>query len=90
MAYYASTVGWENIEGLIERVILFGGGSKLAHTTNYFANVLQMNVVIGELPFDSPVQITDAARQSMGEDLTSFFTAIGLGMWPLYASATKG
>jgi type IV pilus assembly protein PilM len=85
MAYYASTVGWENIEGLIERVILFGGGSNLAHTANYFSNVLQMNVVNAEFPPDSPVWIAETARQSIGGNLSSYFTAIGLSMWPLYA-----
>jgi type IV pilus assembly protein PilM len=89
MAYYASTVGWENIEGLIDRVILLGGGSALIHTASYFANVLQMNVVIGDLPSETQAELSGSAFMSIGAQLPSYLTAIGLGMWPLYAGRSK-
>ncbi len=90
LAYYASTLGWEGIEGLVDRVILLGGGSRLALTPDYFANVLQMDVVKADLPPDSPVSVDPAAWEVLRDAMPLFLIAIGLAQWPLYAGKGGG
>jgi type IV pilus assembly protein PilM len=89
IAYHASTLGWESIEGLVDRLILIGGASRLMHTDDYFANVLQMNVVMGDLPLGGAARISDAAWGEMEDQIPSYLIAIGLGLWPLLNAGGK-
>lgn len=85
LAYYASTLDSENLDGPVDRVLLLGGGSQLIHTADYFGNVLQMNVQNAELPMDGVIQVTEEAQAQLGSVLPSYMTAIGLALWPMYA-----